>query len=113
MTKPINVLQINEESVQRLARLLRDKSVLVEALKAIVSRLDQEPKPSLMMTIKYGDGRYGSALIDTSSNHLEAALTQRSDWIIDAVYNQAITNIEAEIATVADSVLTNLIKAAG
>lgn len=104
----INIVKINESAVIKLSDLIKDKQDLVEARKGAMKMLTDVPNPSLFLSVRHEERN--KSLIFDGNNYLKRALAEESEWIVDRVYDNAIQNIEKEIALLAETVMKNLIE---
>ena len=105
----INIVKINESAVIELSDLIKDKQDLIEAMKGAMKMLTDVPNPSLFLSVRHEERN--KSLIFDGNNYLKRALAEESGWIVDRVYDNAIQNIENEIAALADKVMQNLVEA--
>lgn len=101
------ITKINEGDVLNLADLIKRKRAIIEERQNLVERLVSEQKPYLSINLFYSRG---SRNLLESDLDLKQAVTQRTEWIIDNIYDTAIRNLEIEIAPLAKKVMTNLIE---
>ena len=102
----INITQVNEPDVIKLAGLMQQKEILIRDMQNAVKRLNDDK--TLMVDIQILHGRVSNAL--RSNERLKASIDSQSEWIIDRIYDTAIRNLEVEIAPLAKKVMTNLIE---
>lgn len=101
------ITKINEGDVLNLADLVKRKQAIIDERQNLVERLESEQKPYLSINLFYSRG---SRNLLESDLDLKQAVTQRTEWIIDNIYDTAIRNLEIEIALLAKKVMTNLIE---
>ncbi|MGP5531186.1 hypothetical protein ACTXMK_05200 [Psychrobacter celer] len=104
----INIGQVNDPDVIKLAGLMQQKEILIRDMRNVVKRLDGTEHKA-MLDIQFVHDRRITAL--RSNERLKDAIDSQSEWIIDRIYDTAIQNIEKEIAPLADKVMQNLIEA--
>lgn len=104
----INTTKINESAAIKLSDLIKDKQDLIEARKGAMKMLTDVPNPSLFLSVRHEERN--KSLIFDGNNYLKRALAEESGWIVDRVYDNAIQNIENEIALLAETVMKNLIE---
>lgn len=102
----INIETINEADVLNLADLIKRKRAIADERQDLEKRLESEQKPYLSIGLFYGRG---SRNLLESDLGLKQAVTQRTEWMIDNIYDTAIRNLEIEIASLAEKVMKNLI----
>ena len=102
----INIGQVNEPDVIKLAGLMQQKEILIRDMRNAVKRLNDK---ELVIDIQILYGRTVKAL--RNDGHLRSAIDSQSEWIIDRIYDTAIHSLENEIAVLADKVMQNLIGA--
>lgn len=101
------ITKINEGDVLNLADLIKRKRAITDERQKLAERLESEQKPYLSIGLFYGRG---SRNLLESDLDLKQAVTQRTEWMIDNIYDTAIRNLEIEIAPLAKKVMTNLIE---
>lgn len=101
------ITKINEGDVLNLADLVKRKQAIIDERQNLVERLESEQKPYLSINLFYSRG---SRNLLESDLDLKQAVTQRTEWLIDNIYDTAIRNLEIEIALLAKKVMTNLIE---
>ena len=103
----INIGQVNEPDVIKLAELMQQKEILIRDMRNTVKRLNESQDLIIVVEVR----RNGRDNPLRKNERLRASIESQSEWIIDRIYDTAIQNIEKEIAPLADKVMQNLIEA--
>ena len=99
-------IQINESCALDLADLINRKQAIVSERRTLAERLELDKKPSFNIQLFYSNG---SRELLNKDRDLRQALHQKTEWMIDTIYDTAIQNLDAEIAVVAKQLKENLI----
>lgn len=84
-----------EQDVLKLAELIKRKDDIITDRGILAERLESDNKPALFAQLLLNKG--GRDLL-RADHDLMKAVAQKSEWIIDRIYDTAIQNIEKEIA---------------
>lgn len=102
----INIGQVNEADVIKLAELMQQKEILIRDMRNAVKRITEDKTLVVDINLTYQVAvtplRRNKALAD--------AINAQSEWIIDRIYDTAIHSLENEIALLADKVMQNLVE---
>lgn len=101
----INIGQVNEPDVIKLADLMQQKEILVRDMRNAVKRLNDK---ELVIDIQILYGQSVNAI--RGNARLRDAINSQSEWIIDRIYDTAIHSLETEIASLSEKVMKNLIE---
>lgn len=102
----MNIAQLNEADVVKLASLMQQKEILVRDMRNAVKRLNDDKTLTVEVSLTHGV----SVTPLRSNEILEKAIDLQSEWIIDRIYDTAIHSLETEIASLAERVMKNLIE---
>ena len=83
-----------EADVINLADLMKRRQAIISERQELGERINSDRKPFLITRLFYGKG--GRDLFQDDLD-LKQALDQRTDWIIDNVYDTAIDNLDKQI----------------
>ena len=103
----INIGQVNEPDVIKLADLMQQKEILIRDMRNAVKRLKDN---ELMIGVTLIPNNTGQVNALRHSEILKSAIDSQSEWIIDRIYDTAIHSLEDEISLLAKKVMTNLIE---
>lgn len=93
--KPIEI------DILRLAELIKRKDDIITDRKILSERLESDNKPALFAQLLLNKG--GRDLLKADRDLMQA-VAQKSEWIIDVVYDTAIQNIEKEITSLFEKI---------
>lgn len=104
----MNATKVNEFYALDLADLIKRKKAIISERRTLEERLNSDKKPNFSISLFYGND---SRELLNKDRDLEHALHQKTEWMIDIIYDTAIQNLEDEIAVVAKQLKENLINA--
>ncbi|WP_201572877.1 hypothetical protein [Psychrobacter nivimaris] len=104
----VNPNKINRDHAVQLADLFKEKEALIGDMRRAQDSINNG---AYLRLLDVSDGRIlqNNSIVNTP--RLTQSLEKNADWIIDRVYDQAISEIEREIANIATLLLENLIEA--
>ena len=102
----INIGQVNEPDVIKLAGLMQQKEILIRDMRNAIKRLNEDK--TFMVDIQILHGKSVNAI--RGNARLRDAINSQSEWIIDRIYDTAIHSLETEIASLSEKVMKNLIE---
>lgn len=105
----INIGQVNEPDVIKLADLIARKKRLVDEMRHEIKLLNSGDAVLKIGVNPPKDS--GRVFYKRCSQELQDAINSQSEWIIDRIYDTAIQSLENEISLLADKVMQNLISA--
>ncbi len=104
----INPSKVNRDHAVQLADLFKEKEALIGDIRRAQ---DSISNGACLRLLDVSGGRVlqNNSIVNTP--RLTQSLEKNADWIIDRVYDQAISEIEREITNIATLLLENLIEA--
>lgn len=83
-----------EADVINLDDLMKRRQAIISERQTLGERMKLDEKPFLLASLFYSNGSRDLLQDDLD---LKRALIQRTDWIIDSVYDTAIDNLDKQI----------------
>lgn len=105
----VNPSKVNRDHAVQLADLFKEKEALIGDMRRAQDSISNGAYLRLFDASGSNALQQNDSIVNTP--RLTQSLEKNADWIIDRVYDQAISEIEKEIANIATLLLENLIEA--